>query len=69
MPRAKKPAPPNKLPQELYVVVETEFDGSHYLMALDDISKADDGDLVGIYELREVKRKVVNHALIPNEVD
>ena len=60
----RKPAGPS-LPKVIYAKMETDANDSneHYLNADESIDSMDDGDVVGIYQLVEIKTKHVSHDL------
>lgn len=55
---------PKGMPKTIYVTWDdTDVGGERYLIADTDTDGINDGDAVGIYELRQVRRKVVKHEL------
>ena len=60
----KKIKSPTKMPKTIYVTWGDFEDGSEpYLVAELETDPVEDGAAVGIYELRQVRRKVVKHEL------
>jgi len=50
-------------PVKLFVCINEERNGEKYFIANDNFEDAEDGDLVAIYERREIKKKVTIHEL------
>lgn len=60
MPKAKNP----KLPKTVYVKFEKENNGGDTFLVADETPDSfEDGETVGVYELKETKTKRVSHEL------
>jgi glycine cleavage system H lipoate-binding protein len=53
-----------KFPKELLAIEVPEDDGS--FVGITELGNLDEGDVVAVYELREVKRAVVTRGLVSN---
>jgi hypothetical protein len=52
------------LPDKIYAVRFTTEDGDEDIIAFEDIESIHDGELVGVYELSDVRRKREIHSLV-----
>ena len=59
--KPKAPKPGSKLPKRVYTWENDDGD----LLAFPDVTFADDGDVIGTYDLVEVSRVVIKTALEP----
>jgi hypothetical protein len=51
------------MPAQIYLVPRKQDDGSIWMEADTDIAAFEDGEDVGIYSLKEVRRKSIKHSL------
>lgn len=60
-----KPTKLKQLPDKLYVVKEFDEDlGDVLYLAFDHISCIQEGDVVGVYDLSDIKKKYETHSLV-----